>query len=87
MSPQSLRILILALAAIAAVLLINISDPIYHIAGVIIASGAPAFRTLVQRTFERSGALNLLRAADLNPEDIVHNQSADQAFEDQIQVR
>lgn len=87
MSPQSARILILGLAAIAAALLINVSDPLYHIIGVAIASGAPAFRFLLQRTFERSGALNLLRAVDPYHEDSDRNQAAGQVSEDQTLTR
>lgn len=53
MSPQSARILILTLAAVAAALLINIPSTPYQLAAIIIAGGAPRFRWMLQRTFEQ----------------------------------
>lgn len=78
-SPQAARTLILILAAIFAALLVNIPSATYQLIGVIIAAGAPPFRWMLQRTFEREGALNFLRAADLEIEESAHNQSTDQA--------
>lgn len=87
MSPYAARIVFYALAASISTLLLKAGGTIDAFAAILIAAGVPAFRMLVQRTFERSGALNLLRAADLSLEDISHSRSTDRASEGRTQVR
>ena len=67
------RIMFLVIAASVAALLLIPGDTPRTLAAIVVAGGAVPFRNQVQRAFERSGALNLLRAAGLDPEDIDRN--------------
>ena len=79
---MSYRIMFLVIAAAVAALLLNAGGTINDIAAIIVAAGARPFFQSMRRVFERSGALNFLRAADLDSEDTDHNLSTDPAFED-----
>jgi hypothetical protein len=63
-SPQTLRILILIIAASVSTGLLHSGDTISVLMAIIVAAGAPPFRWLVQRVFSDAGADEALKVVE-----------------------